>query len=562
MVKMGERKPQHDMLDWMGIRRAPDWKVARPLGSALAVFIALLVFGAYFSSFAIVYGLLFGGGVANLGTGALIAALLGAPFVIWGTLLKHQTLRYQKEGHITDRITSAVEQLGAEKVSNRIGRPVTIWTGKPIRVSCPAEQRDKYLVEPRSKVISSEWTQSHREETGDVWEGILYDIATWPTEKTIIQWQGEEIELNDSEEIGNFGAWQVFTETEPNIEVRIGAILSLERIAQDSTLYDNARDHVRVMEILCAYVRQNAPASAARDFPFPKGCKEDSLEEKRKSIPRWLSNEFTPRADVQLALSVIGRRAPEQVKAEREHSTQDGTGYRIDLSRTNLRYANLERLNFENASFFRSQMQAAFCNGANFGGANFVYCELTGVNAANSNFSHSKIEAADFSFATLAGANLHDCKMSHTHFVRTNIKGARIRFLDNEGNREVNRAFFIDSDLKGALIEGDMLGIVFSLMVSPGEAIPRDIYGVAFKECRIGGVRQYLGKSHSETAIPADWLGVTFGDSSVILTEDMPRPVHWPHWELPSHGGNSFESERRRWQANPLKYVPPPAPSD
>jgi hypothetical protein len=40
--------------------------------------------------------------------------------------------------------------------------------------------------------------------------------------------------------------------TEPNIEVRIGAILSLERIAQDSTRYDNGRDHVRVMEILCA----------------------------------------------------------------------------------------------------------------------------------------------------------------------------------------------------------------------------------------------------------------------------------------------------------------------
>lgn len=58
----------------------------------------------------------------NLGAGALIAALLGAPFVIWGTVLKYQTVRFQKEGHITERISQAVEQLGAEKPSNARGR--------------------------------------------------------------------------------------------------------------------------------------------------------------------------------------------------------------------------------------------------------------------------------------------------------------------------------------------------------------------------------------------------------------------------------------------------------
>ena len=49
--------------------------------------------------------------------------------------------------------------------------------------------------------------------------------------------------------------------TEPNIEVRLGAIYALERIAQDSE-----RDHIPIMETLCAYVRENAPASAARDL--------------------------------------------------------------------------------------------------------------------------------------------------------------------------------------------------------------------------------------------------------------------------------------------------------
>lgn len=559
---MGDKKSQRDILDWLGIQDAPDWVVARPLGKIVAVFMALLIAGAYFSAFAIVYGVLFGGSAASLGTGALIAALLGAPFVIWGTVLKHQTLRYQKEGHITDRITSAVEQIGVEKAVNRIGRPVTIWTGKPKRFSCHKEIMDKYLVEPRSKMTGSERSQSYNEETDEVWEGVLYDISIWPNERTVIQWQGEEIASQDNEEIDTVGDWQVFTNTEPNIEVRIGAILSLERIAQDSTLHDKGRDHVRVMEILCAYVRENAPANEAPDLPFPQGCREDTMDEKRKSTLSWRFNELTLRSDVQLALSVIGRRTSRQVKVERDHLTQDGTGYCIDLSRTNLRYANLEYLNFEKASFFRSQMQAVFCMGANFSGANFVYCELTGISAANANFSNSKIESADFSHATLTGAILHDCKISHTHFVRTNLKGAELRFLENVNSSWVNRAFFIDSPLEGAFVQGDMFGVIFSFRTLPDETIPRDIYGVGFQKCRIAGVRQIFGHTHNEAAIQAEWLAATFGDASVILTEDMDRPAHWPGWELPSVGNTSFDTEWRKWQANPSQYVPPPSPTD
>ena len=66
--------------------------------------------------------------------------------------------------------------------------------------------------------------------------------------------------------------------------MRIGGLLSLERIAQDSTQNDKGRDHVRVMEILCAYVRENAPASEARDFPLPKWepLPDDATEDEKR----------------------------------------------------------------------------------------------------------------------------------------------------------------------------------------------------------------------------------------------------------------------------------------
>lgn len=53
----------------------------------------------------------------------------------------------------------------------------------------------------------------------------------------------------------------------PDIEVRIGAILARERIAQDWARLDHGRDPVRVIEILCADIRENAPASGARGMP-------------------------------------------------------------------------------------------------------------------------------------------------------------------------------------------------------------------------------------------------------------------------------------------------------
>ena len=77
--------------------------------------------------------------------------------------------------------------------------------------------------------------------------------------------------------------------TDANIEVRLGAVYALERISQDSD-----RDHMQIMEILCAYIRTNAPLDP-----------ETSMSSKE------------PRADIQAALTVIGRRAPDKIALER-----------------------------------------------------------------------------------------------------------------------------------------------------------------------------------------------------------------------------------------------------
>ena len=129
-----------------------------------------------------------------------IAALLGAvalsatiPFQLIKVWVNERLAKTTEQGHMTDRITKAVEQLGAEKT-----------------------------------------VKLHREDSA---RKKLYEKV--------------DGKLDYKKPI-------ITETTEPNLEVRLGAIYALERIAQDSL-----RDHITVMEILCAYVRNNAPAEGA-----------------------------------------------------------------------------------------------------------------------------------------------------------------------------------------------------------------------------------------------------------------------------------------------------------
>ena len=66
---------------------------------------------------------------------------------------------------------------------------------------------------------------------------------------------------------------------DPVIEVRLGALYALERIAKDSE-----RDHIQILEILCAYIRTNSHQNSQS------------------------SGGLKVREDIQAAITIIGRR--------------------------------------------------------------------------------------------------------------------------------------------------------------------------------------------------------------------------------------------------------------
>ena len=175
----------------------------------------------------------------------------------------------------------------------------------------------------------------------------------------------------------------------PNVEVRLGAIYALERIA-----FDSPRDHWTIMEVLTAYVRENSPSS-----------KSSEPDEDEKSIAR------TPSTEIQAILTVLGRR--------RRHTKREGKGRWLNLSGTDLRGAILRNAHLEDAQF-----QGARLERANFSGAYVERTDFSRSYAKGVNFTGANVNGANFDQAVLDGASFTKTLADGALFTRTKMRGA------------------------------------------------------------------------------------------------------------------------------------------
>ena len=172
--------------------------------------------------------------------------------------------------------------------------------------------------------------------------------------------------------------------TDANIEVRLGAVYALERLSQDSD-----RDHMQIMEILCAYIRTNAPWDMGTDAPLD---------------PETPTPFKKPRADIQAALTVIGRRAPDKIALERHK------GFVLDLRDADLRGTDLRDGDFAQAWFWRSNFQFAVLTRANLKGA-----DLRGANLSYARLIKTRFDAkTDLLKTTFDKAFVFDTDFSKT----------------------------------------------------------------------------------------------------------------------------------------------------
>jgi hypothetical protein len=193
------------------------------------------------------------------------------------------------------------------------------------------------------------------------------------------------------------------------IDVRIGGIYALERIARDS-----AKDHPTVVEVLAAYVREH---SSEQWPPLPAGSEPDAEPPER-----------TTRPDVQAALTVIGRRNPRQ-----------------DSLRLNLAGANLSGADLRGANLDGADLRGAIVERANLSFAGLAkrtvsqplgsYHVTVSVDGTV-DLSDANLTGADLSFANLTGAHLISTIIKRTTFSEATLTGWMFAADSAEANFE------------------------------------------------------------------------------------------------------------------------------
>jgi hypothetical protein len=187
------------------------------------------------------------------------------------------------------------------------------------------------------------------------------------------------------------------------LDVRIGGIYALERIAHDSS-----KDHPTVVEVLSAFVREHShdPRTEAR---------ADADGVIRRARP-----------DVQAALSVLGRR----------NSAHDrGT---IDLDSADLSYANLSKAKLARAWLGLADLHNARLDSADLTGADLVLVDLT---------------YAVLSKAKLTNAHLNGARLDEGLLGASDLTGADLRRAEYPQDAAVPAGWARDSD--GKLREAD-----------------------------------------------------------------------------------------------------------
>ncbi len=179
------------------------------------------------------------------------------------------------------------------------------------------------------------------------------------------------------------------------LDVRIGGICALERVARDS-----ATDHPAVMEMLAAFIR------------------EHSHEQRPPPGPSGRARERSLRPDVQAALTVVGRRLTERDIEPIDLARADLTG--ANLGGARLTGANLDGSYLTGAELTKAGLANAVLARADLRATKLVRADLTGAN-----LSGARLTCADLTGANLTSADLADADLTRADLTRAELTGAR-----------------------------------------------------------------------------------------------------------------------------------------
>ncbi|MGO9621209.1 MAG: pentapeptide repeat-containing protein [Desulfobaccales bacterium] len=216
-----------------------------------------------------------------------------------------------------------------------------------------------------------------------------------------------------------------------NLQIRLGGIYALERIARES-----AKDHWPIMEVLTAFVRENAPLTKVSTTENPERSEIAPHPEK-------------PPTDIQAVLTVLGRTAIDYA--------QEGETRFLDLRATNLTGADLRLAKLQGVILEQADLQKALLMGINLNNAalqeaNLQEAVLIGANLQKAYLGDANLEKAIIILANLQGAYLGGAILRRADLMGSNLQSARFVTSDLQGAKLSAR--LNEVDLAGANIKG------------------------------------------------------------------------------------------------------------
>ncbi len=205
------------------------------------------------------------------------------------------------------------------------------------------------------------------------------------------------------------------------LDVRIGGIYALERVARDS-----ARDHRTVIEVLTAFIREHSHEQWPRSGgPAGRGQERPGQEQ---SI----------RPDIMAALTVIRRRYPyrEIVSIDLSGATLPGAV----LRRADLRYADLTGADLTGADLADADLSYANLKGTELTGADLSFAvlfaaNLTGAVLRDTDLGRAGLRGAHLDRAVLTGVNLYRADLTGAELIGANLSGADVKGATLRGAR-------------------------------------------------------------------------------------------------------------------------------
>lgn len=255
-----------------------------------------------------------------------------------------------------------------------IGLPFLIWRSYSLDRSSRAAQKQAENAEMQAK--------NAEKQAENAWKSHVADTYTRAIEQ--------------------FGA--VDNKGEPNLELRLGGLYALEKIANFNDDY-----HPQIMEVLCAYVRLHC---------------SNKIEDNKKGDTKPRENDFdndseSLRSDIEACLTVIGRR-------NKSFDVKKPELIGVYINRATISKFYLPKVNFRDAD-----LSSATFHFADFSGTTFTRANFSKASLISANLTGAYLDNADLSNALLIGVNLTGACL-----LMANLQGATLYGADLTGAKK------------------------------------------------------------------------------------------------------------------------------